>query len=372
MKHLHFVQSIEPLQGGGLGRAAFELSSMMNVEEQSYLVTTQKGRTLRELDHTIYQRNGPMRAFYSNELYHDSPSLIKNYEIIHGHGFYVAPNWIFGREARRQSKPLVYHVHGIFEPWILHRSHWKKKIAHWLFENYNFKYASLWRALTDKEADQIRAQGITAPIIVAPNGIELATFEEIPGLRNRLRSQRTKKTLLFLGRLHPKKGLDMLIRAWVMTPLVLRKDWQIVIAGPDELGHEAILKKLVKDTGLSEEIIFIGSVSGESKLRILAEAEGFVLPSYSEGFSVAILEAMACRLPVIATRACNFPSLAIDGGGWCVDVSLEGIKEGLRLFLTSSDQERKDRGVLARKLVERVYTWDTVAREIGIACRNIA
>ena len=91
-------------------------------------------------------------------------------------GFYVGTNLILGGEARRQGKPLVYHAHGFFEPWILNRSRWKKQLAHWLFENANFRQVKLWRALTSKEASQIRAQGIKAPVVIVPNGLDLDDY----------------------------------------------------------------------------------------------------------------------------------------------------------------------------------------------------
>jgi glycosyltransferase involved in cell wall biosynthesis len=297
--------------------------------------------------------------------------LVADTDFMHGHGFYVAPNWILGCEARLQSKPLVYHPHGMFEPWILSRSRWKKRIAHWLFEDANFEHAGLWRALTSKEADQIRGLGIAAPIIVCPNGIRLQTFEGIPALRTATAAAKTRRSLLFLARLHPKKGLDLLLRAWCSIPQADRAGWRMVIAGPDELNHRAEIESLAATLGVENELVFTGEVSGDAKVRCLAEADAFVLPSRSEGFSVAILEAMACRLPVLATTACNFPELGTEGGGWCVDPSVEGIAGGLRGLFAADEAELTQRGNQGRALVERRYTWPEIARTLDEACRNV-
>ena len=371
MAHLHFVQSVEPLEGGGLGRAAWELSDAIRFSEESSILVSTGKESSQDNGTKIYARKGPTPLFYAPQLWQDVFELARQADVIHGHGFYVGTNWAFGRAVRKQGKPLVYHVHGIFEPWILARSRWKKSLVHWLFEDANMRHAALWRALTNKEADQIRQQGIKAPIIVCPNGINLATFDKMPALRANLAGRKQKRSILFLARLHPKKGLGLLLPAWAAAPKELRKDWQLVIAGPDELNHRAEMEALASQLDISGELQFIGPVSGESKLQALAEAEAFVLPSHSEGFSVAILEAMACQLPVLATHACNFPDLAKTGGGWCVDVSAEAICQGLLAIFKASETELTERGATARKLVEQSFTWPKIAKHITDACKLI-
>jgi glycosyltransferase involved in cell wall biosynthesis len=369
MKHLHFVQSTEPLEGGGLGRAAVELSAAMNGgPDVSRLITTRAGGDEVFGDVAAYGRSGPTRVFYAAGVRRDARGRVAEADVVHGHGFYVATNWLLGREARLQGKPLVYHAHGIFEPWILARSKWKKRVAHALFENSNFAYARLWRALTFKEADQIKAQGITAPVVVCPNGIALEAFEAVPNLRLGAAKVKKRRELLFLARLHPKKGLVLLIQAWADVPKMIRSDWRIVVAGPDELGHRKEVEAVVARLGLDEEVVFTGSVGGAAKLGVLASAEAFVLPSYSEGFSVAILEALACRLPVLATHACNFPDLATQGGGWCVESTVEGVREGLLALLSAGEDELRQRGEQGRGLVERGYTWPNIAAQLKQAC----
>jgi glycosyltransferase involved in cell wall biosynthesis len=371
-RHLHFVQSTEPLEGGGLGRAALELSAAFGrlPETRSRLVTTQARTETIGNDFTAWPRRGPTKAFMAPAMWTAARELVANADVVHGHGFYVAPNWVFGREARQQSKPLVYHPHGMFEPWILARSKSKKQIAHALFENANFRHAGLWRALTAKEADQVRSQGITAPVTVCPNGIDLTVFDEVPELRRAHVRCKKRRELLFLARLHPKKGLLMLLNAWARLPAGLRGEWEIVIAGPDELGHQAEVAAIAGDLGLNAEVRFTGSVSGKAKLDVLASADAFVLPSFSEGFSVAILEALACRLPVIATHPCNFPDLAVKGGGWCVEVDEESLRKALAEMLTASDEERRERGDSGRRLVEHSYTWPHLAAMLDHACKD--
>ena len=308
MKHFHFTQSVEALQGGGLGKAAVDLhKAFLGIGTDSFFVSTKEGESTQPIPNSyIGRRSGLPKCFYSKELKDQATVWGNERDVFHGHGFYVYPNWIFGEQARKQSKLLIYHPHGFLEPWILARSRVPKKIAHLLFENRNFEYAQLWRALTEKEADQIRACGVTAPIVVAANGVHLSEYDR--DFPVELSPKKLKKRMLFLARIHPKKGLKILVEIW---PKILQRfsDWEVIVAGPDEGGHRTELEELTKKLGVTESIKFIGTVSGDQKLAWLKSSDLFILPSYSEGFSVAVLEAMTCRKPVLITSGCNFPEV---------------------------------------------------------------
>jgi glycosyltransferase involved in cell wall biosynthesis len=230
----------------------------------------------------------------------------------------------------------------------------------------------LWRALTSKEADQIRAQGFKAPIVVAPNGVR---FEELdkplpseesatPTVPERLR-KRTR--LVFMARLHPKKGLDLLLPAWSKVGCV-QKDWELLIAGPDEQGYRATVEAIIRNLNLDSSVTLAGAVTGSAKLQLLRNADLFVLPSRSEGLPVALLEAMASRIPTVATRECNIPELEGEGGGWLCDANQESVEAALEKALQCSEGERISRGLAARKLVETRYTWPRIAQTIHEAC----
>lgn len=368
--HLHFTQSLEPLRGGGLGMAAANLHlSFLNGGIPSQLISTHENpKSVAPRNAYVGPVRGPSKCFYSPNLLENAQTILNEADIFHGHGFYVYPNWVIGKYARKKKKPLVYHPHGFFEPWILKRSKWPKRIAHCLFENANFKYAGLWRALTSKEADQTRAIGITAPIVVAPNGIHLEQFEKPISLCERFQKDKRRKRMLFLARLHPKKGLKMLLEVWANLPQSLVKDWEIVVAGPDEDGHLAELQETCSANNLNDTVSFVGTVTGDTKLAWFHTSDLFILPSYSEGFSVAILEAMACNLPVLATTACNFPEIAQEGGGWVCEPDHESLTGSLQSALAVSDQELQDRGNKARSLTESRFTWVKIAKDLSEAC----
>ena len=375
MRHLHFTQSLEPLQGGGLGSSAVALHRQMRAAGlSSVLCSTHGGTPQRPAEGTLeFRRLKPDFIYYSPAMQRQAPQLVREADVLHGHGFYVGTNFIFGREARRQRKPLVYHVHGIFEPYILQRSQWKKRLVHWLFEDENFREVRLWRALTPKEAGQIRARGISQPIVIAPNGLNPAEFPKpvdlSPPIDTPLLKNLSKNALrlLFLGRVHPKKGLDLLLPAWAKLS-TLTRDWQLVIAGPDEQNYLVQIRELARSLGLQDQIVFTGPVTGQSKINLLHSADLFVLPSYSEGFSMSILEAMACELPVIATRACNFPDITGADAGWECDAVMNSLAEALKLALQASESERRKRGLNGRRLIEIHYTWPAIIKTLQEAC----
>lgn len=374
MKHLHFTQSLEPLQGGGLGRAALDLHLQLLKDGRiSHLLTTRSPHFNQTWPATHQcPRGGPAKAYFARELAQHARSLLKETDLVHGHGFYVYPNWAVGGQAISHRKPLVYHPHGMFEPWILQRSRWKKRLVKLLFEGNNMRSCRLWRALTVKEADQIRQQGFAAPIVVAPNGVYLDDFDSPPATKGNDKFPlperiHDKKRLVFMARLHPKKGLDLLLAAWAKMR-DLHSNWELLIAGPDELGYRATVETMIRKLDVISCTTLVGPVTGSAKRQLLHGADVFVLPSYSEGFPVAILEAMACHTPVIGTAACNFTELETEGGGWLCQANPESVHRALSAALTCSDSERKSRGQTARSLVERKYSWPAISATIWQAC----
>lgn len=369
MKHLHFTQSIEALQGGGLGKAAVDLhKSFLDNGTESLMVSTNEGSYKDQIPQSfIGKRTGPSKCFYSKEIGVRADEWVKSYDVIHGHGFYVYLNWAIGSKTIKHKKMLVYHPHGFLEPWILSRSRIPKKIAHFLFESKNFRYAQLWRALTLKEADQIRACGITAPIVVAANGIHLEEYDR--PFNEATIPTKTRKRILFLARIHPKKGLKLLLEVWPdIAPKY--KDWEIIVAGPDEGGHRGELVQLTKRLNIEESVKFVGTVTGETKLAWLKSSDLFILPSYSEGFSVAILEAMACSIPVLGTSGCNFPELADANAGWICEADKTKIADCIDRALQSSDTDLTAMGKNGRQLVEQRYTWKSIATTITDATKE--
>ncbi len=397
--HLHFVQSLEPLQGAGLGQAALSLHLAMRggsvplatgpsspAAPGSVLLSTRNANFERTWPDVIQGvRRGPAKAFYAPELKRLAADALAGAEWFHGHGLYVWTNMWLGGEARRRGRPLVYHPHGFFDPWILRRSRRKKQLAHWFFEDRNFAHVRWWRALSSKEADQIRAVvGRQARIGIIPNGIDLGEVDSFqlclgavsPGLGSVdgkheacwIERKRPKR-LLFLSRLHPKKGLDLLVPAWGKLTGEF-PDWELLIVGPDEGGHRADVERMVSGAVGGDTCRICGTVSGAEKHALLRTADMFVLPSYSEGFPMAVLEAAAHRIPAVQTTECNFPELTAAGGAWeCLPESGD-LERVLRQALAVDDAERRERGCAARNLIETRYTWGRLAADLQGLCSS--
>jgi glycosyltransferase involved in cell wall biosynthesis len=340
-------------------------------------------------------REGPAKAYYAPELKRLAAEAVEQAEWFHGHGLYVWTNMWLGGEARKRGKPLVYHPQGFFDPWILRRSRGKKHLAHWLFEDKNIAYVRWWRAVSNKEAEQIRAVvGDRAVVHVIPNGVDLDEVDAIDTARvaggelkvkgndgeagtsdsqlftsyGAWTRRRRPKRLLFLSRIHAKKGLDLLVPAWGKLTREF-PDWELLIVGPDEGGYQATVEKMIAESGCGETCWIHPAVSGVEKHALLRTADLFVLPSYSEGFPMAVLEAAAHRIPVVQTDECNFPELTAAGGAWECKPERNAIEDALRIALIAQDAERTERGLRGRALVEKSYSWDQIAEQVLAACR---
>jgi poly(glycerol-phosphate) alpha-glucosyltransferase len=326
--------------------------------------------------------SGPAAFGYSPELRSELSARVARNSVVHVHGLWMYPG-VVGRVLSETAGAVrVVSPHGMLEPWALRNSRWKKRLAGWVFENRNLRTADCLHALCQPEADNMRRYGLRNPIAVIPNGADTSAFQDLPGrgvLEARFPALRGSRWILFLSRIHPKKGLPHLLRAWasvqhsqLSTFNSQHSDWLLVIAGPDELGHEAEMKGLARELGLEKSVLFTGPLEGAEKLAALGGAELFVLPSFSEGFSMAVLEAAAAGLPVLLTPQCNFPELASVGGAIEVSPDTDSCAAGLQELLKLSDTQREQMGDNARKLVEASYSWSKVADQMLAVYRWLA
>jgi poly(glycerol-phosphate) alpha-glucosyltransferase len=249
----------------------------------------------------------------------------------------------------------------MLDPWALANSGWKKQLALRLFERAHLAEASCIHALNRSEADSIRAAGFSNPIVVIPNGIDLPDPSAAP--LPLPWSPDGRKVLLFLGRIHPKKGLDPLLRAWAKlqgdTPEIARA-WRLVIAGWDDGGHQARLEALAAGLGCLNTVSFPGPVFGPAKSAAYASADAFVLPSFSEGLPMTVLEAFAHGVPVFASTACNLPEGVESGAIVPVPTEPEGLASVLASVLV--DPARlASMAASGRKLAAERFAWATIA-----------
>lgn len=280
-------------------------------------------------------------------------------DIIHLQGLWMYHSWAAKKFLKKHpNTKLIIEPHGMLDPWALKNSAWKKKIVGLLFENWNLKRANCMHALCESEYESIRNYNIKIPTAIMPNGITLPQYYE----KRRI----GPNTLLFISRIHPKKGLELLIDA--IAKLNEESDsnlseWCIRIAGWDQNGHRKYLENKVKLLGLSNIITFIGPVFGDRKIEELVNADAFILPSYSEGLPMSILEAWSFKLPVIMTDFCNLPEGFSSSAALRIGLSADSIASNLRLLFSMSDLERNALGKNGYQLVKEKFTWNVIAND---------
>ena len=292
-------------------------------------------------------------------------------DLLHSHGLWMYPSVAAVGWGRRSRRPWLVSPHGMLDPWALQNARGKKWLAAQLYENRNLRGAVCLHALCDAEADALRGYGLVTPIAIIPNGVELpvsVAAPEAPDWEALVPSR--ARVALFLGRLHPKKGLANLLRAWSLESANGCEPWVLVIAGWDQGGHRAELEKLAKGLGLNDRVMFVGPQFGARKTASLYRSDAFVLPSLSEGLPMGVLEAWAHRLPVLMTHECNLPEGFRAEAALPTAPGVEGIRGGLRVLFSMSRRDREVMGSRGRALVEsrfapgniaaqmhQVYTW---------------
>jgi glycosyltransferase involved in cell wall biosynthesis len=347
---------------------------------------------------------GPLFFGYSPEL---KPALLDGgFDLAHIHGIWQYPSIAVDAWHKQTRRPYVISPHGMLDPWALRNAAGKKRIALFAYEGHHLKHAACLRALCESEGRAIRAFGLTNPIAIIPNGIDLPSSDGSAKLivDNPLRTLKAdgRKVLLYLGRIHPKKGLVNLLKAWaeVQNPVVsgpaVRSqscEWILAIAGWDQGGHEAELKQLATQLGihwadvraqrartgerLSETfqpltfdlqrpalLVFLGPRFNEAKAACYTNCDAFVLPSFSEGLPMAVLEAWAYGKPVLMTHECNLPEGFASEAALRIAPSAEGVEAGLRDLFAMNDASRLARGANGRAMVATRFTWPKIARDI--------
>ncbi|AHF93543.1 glycosyl transferase [Opitutaceae bacterium TAV5] len=282
-------------------------------------------------------------------------------ELLHTHGLWLHPSWVALAWKRRWRRPHVVSVRGMLEPWAWRHHAWKKRPVWWLLERRNLESAALLHATSAQEARSLRERGLGAPIAIIPNGVELPRLA-ITQANGRLKGER--KNALFLSRIHPKKGLPLLLEAWAR---VRPAGWDLLIAGPDEGGHRADLERQAGLLGLADVVRFSGPLTGRAKAQAFQDSDLFVLPTHSENFGIAVAEAMAHGLPVITTHGAPWQVLEQEQCGWWVPVSVENIAAALDNATRQSPEKLADMGRRGRRIAEERFSWDRIALDF-IAC----
>jgi glycosyltransferase involved in cell wall biosynthesis len=413
MNVLHTVASLDPSTGGpassvpGLTRALTTFGAKVALRVNQ----APKAEWIESLqDSGIEVFNGELGAL---PLSWQSPNLI------HDHGIWLPANHQVAIYARERSIPRMVSPRGMLEPWAMRYKRWKKRVAWWLYQGRDLRTCAALHATAKMEARQFHGLGLLNPVCVLPNGVELPeAASHISGVSGQTSvvGGQERKVVLFLSRIHPKKGLVNLLHAWAnLQRSEVRgqrsEKWVLAIAGWDEDGHEGDLKRLATEMGIQWEdarsnkredshpqplsaptgeggaletgegstspssifrllsskaisVVFLGPLRGSAREEAFRQADLFVLPSFSENFGIAVAEALGRGLPVITTRGCPWEDLEIERCGWWVEPDVSSLSIALREAIASTEEERCKMGQRGRRLIETKYTWPRVAEQM--------
>lgn len=354
MKILHYIHSIDIIKGGTstymqlLASELGKLSKLYIVTHRSDAPVEMMNCQVHYIDCYILRRMKREWTKLLNELQPD---------IIHINGCW-RPQCAF---AQKWAQDLGYKVvltpHGMLEPWIIQRNYWWKKLpALWLYQKKAVQRAEYLHATAESEKENLLKLGYNPRIAVIPNGIEV----------NKIRmkeSWKRNREILFLSRIHVKKGIELLLEAVAQLKEEL-KDYQVLIAGEGDETYIQTLKAKVHALNLSDQVQLIGGVYGAEKWKRFQQADLFVLPSYSENFGIVVAEALASGTPVLTTQGTPWQELETQNCGWWIELSVDEIVKALRAFINTSETTLEVMGRNGRRLVETKYSIEAIATKM--------
>jgi glycosyltransferase involved in cell wall biosynthesis len=290
---------------------------------------------------------------------------VSNYDLVHSNAIFSYPVLPAYWACQLSKVPYIMTPHGMLEPWALTYKSWKKNFYFTLFEKPALQNASAVHMLASTEAESIKILNLKTPIVVVPNGVHRSDFEKSPESEifyQGFPHTRNKTLIIFLGRIDPKKGLDLLATTFAKVHHQF-PETHLIVAGPDNTGFLPKVQNYFVKAGCSKAVTFTGMLTGSIKYSALAVASIYVAPSYSEGFSISVLEGMASGLPCIITTGCNFPEAAAAKAAHIVDIDADKIANAL-IECLKNPQQAQAMGARARQLIFDQYTWERIATKM--------
>ena len=389
MKVVHLVESVSR-NGAGLSESVRKLSSGLFQNEKIDISIIAFRDKFTEVDLNDWL---PLRPKILSPLHLGfgfiygvglkDAVIEENPDIVHNNGLWIHPSIVCTEWKKKTGRPYMISPQGMLDPWAIQYSAWKKRIACLFYENEHLRNAACLQALSAAEARSMRDFGLKNPICIIPNGTDIPDIREGKDKvnqeinKNKSGSQappwygsieKGRKVILYLGRIHPKKGLPNLLSA--LHKLQgddshnFLSDWVLAIAGWDQNRHEAILRHQAEKLCLNGQVIFLGPQFKEEKILAYRHADAFILPSFSEGMPMAVLEAWACGLPVLMTSACNLSEGFQSEAAIQIDSEAESIAQGLEVLASMTDRERKAMGMRGRRLVETNFSLPKITADM--------
>jgi glycosyltransferase involved in cell wall biosynthesis len=385
MKILHVIANLAPRYGGP-SQACWEMARAVARlgHEVSIYTTNQDGPGILPVptDRPVGRDGVEIRYFpiqppriwgTSLPLARALAQKIPAVDLVHIHSLYLFHDIVAGHYCRAHGVPYLMQPHGSLDPFIYRRHRWRKSLMERLFEHRNLRHAAALHFTTAEEQELAAPFTFGNPGLVVPLGIDFEEFAELPApgrFRARYPDIGDKKIVLFFGRVNFKKGLDLLARAFGVVARH-REDVHLVIAGPDNEGWGERVRTWLQAAGVLGRATFTGMLLGPERLAVLRDASVFVLPSYSENFGLAVIEAMAAGLPVIISDQVNiFREVQEFGAGKITPCDADPLATAI-LELMENPDVATDMGQRGLALVKARYQWDNVAKALEAAYGNI-
>lgn len=318
----------------------------------------------------IYDVAWPRSWYRSKGLARGLSVEAGSFDIMQINGFWAYSVYMASRIARANSIPYLLRPAGCLEPWRLRHGclrRLKKRLYFNLISKSIMRYAACLQAVSTQEAEHFRQVGYRGPITVIPNGVDISEFTR--GDRSEAEAYwpelKERPVVLFMSRLSPEKGLDILIPVWAdIVKSKAYKDAMLVIAGPDDRGYRKVVEGIIDRCDVGSKVLLTGMMRSREKLALLRRADVFVLPSYSENFGIVVAEALACEIPVITTTGTPWEQLQeVDAGRWIKPREPE-LAQALRELMDMSESERDAMGHRGRELVLEKYNWNRITRQL--------
>lgn len=357
MKIIHFISSIDK-RGGGTTEYMRLLSRALK-DNITLIIATGISEEPIAID-------GVSIKFFNTSLFRWF-SLLEEFrfflenekpDVVHINGIWSPQNWGFQKVAQELKIKVVLSPHGMLESWILEHNPLKKKIALFLFQNKAIQAVDVLHATAQMEKDSIKKLGFNNPITIIPNGIDLSDIKEI-------KTYYGTKRIVFLSRIHPKKGIEILLEAWRNSET---NGWTLEIAGN---GDESYIENLSKSAQDLKNVHFVGAMYDEDKWNFLRSADVMVLPTHSENFGIVVAEALAVGVPVITTTGTPWQDLEFYNCGWWIDLSVENLKLALLKIFNTPVDLLEAMGKNGRKLVKEKYDINVIGKSMTELYNNI-
>lgn len=365
MKVLLFITSLSlrgggpsrsvPLLAKGLAEVGLEVTLLTNREEDMNIHGIEESRVKFVAWNPGFTKKD-MEAFVLQE----------KFNLIQGQSIWSLQYHDLRQIASKHRIPYITTPRGMLEPWSLAQKAWKKRLALWVYQKEDLQKSACIFTTSELEARHVRALGVNVPISVIPNGIDFG------GYPCRTSDTPVKKQVLFLSRIHKKKGIELLLAAWQKI-IADFPTWQLRIVGNGEPGYIKSLQGQITAMRLAESTQILPPAFGEEKVKLYNESALFVLPSYSENFGMVVAEALASGVPVITTtdtpwtllngRVSSMGALSPVKLGWCVDLSVENLTLALREALSMNSADLFAMGQAGSRFVATHFDYRAVAKK---------